>query len=68
LALDLRMDANAKQIQRRVIVVEECVDTFDIPVDVAIRQGIRPHPADLHHVLFLHHLEQNGVEIVKQLL
>jgi hypothetical protein len=35
---------------------------------VAIRQGIRPHPADLHHVLFLHHLEQNGVEIVKQLL
>jgi nicotinamidase-related amidase len=67
LALDLRMDANAKQLQRRVIVVEACVDTFDIPVDVAIREGIRPHPADLHHVLFLHHLEQNGVEIVKRL-
>jgi nicotinamidase-related amidase len=67
LALDLRMDANARQLERRVIVVEECVDTFDIPVDVARRQGIRPHPGDLHHVLFLHHLEQNGVEVVKQL-
>lgn len=67
LAMDLRMDANAHQQQRRVIVVENCVDTYDIPVDVAVKQGIRPHPADIHHVLFLHHLEQNGVEIVKQL-
>lgn len=67
LALELRMDANAKQLARRVIVVETCVDTFDIPVEVAQQQGLRPHPGDLHHVLFLHHLEQNGVEIVKRL-
>lgn len=67
LALNLRMDANARQLDRRVIVVEECVDTFDIPVDVARQRGLRPHPGDLHHVLFLHHLEQNGVEVVKRL-
>jgi nicotinamidase-related amidase len=68
LALDLRMDANARQLQRRVVVVEECVDTYDIPLGVAQQQGIRPHPGDLHHVLFLHHLEQNGVEVIKRLV
>jgi nicotinamidase-related amidase len=68
LALHLRMDANARQLERRVIVVEECIDTFDIPVDVAQQQGIRPHPGDIHHKLFLHHMEQNGVEIVKRLV
>jgi nicotinamidase-related amidase len=67
LALHLRMDANARQLQRRVVLVEECVDTYDIPVATAQELGIRPHPGDFHHVVFLHHMEQNGVEIVRRL-
>ncbi|PLS81458.1 MAG: nicotinamidase [Chloroflexi bacterium] len=68
LALHLRMDANARQLQRRVVLVEECVDTYDVSLETAQELGIRPHPADFHHVVFLHHMEQNGVEIVKRLV
>lgn len=66
LALHLRMDANARQLQRRVLLVEECVDTYDVSVETAQQLGIRPHPADFHHIVFLHHMEQNGVEIVRR--
>ena len=68
LALHLRMDANARQIKRRVLLVEECVDTYDVSVETAQQLGIRPHPADFHHVVFLHHMEQNGVEIARRLV
>lgn len=68
LALHLRMDANARQLQRRVVLVEECVDTYDTSMETAQQLGIRPHPADFHHVVFLHHMEQNGVEIVQRLV
>jgi nicotinamidase-related amidase len=68
LALHLRMDANARQLQRRVVLVEACVDTYDISVETAQQIGIRPHPGDFHHVVFLHHMEQNGVEIVRRLV
>lgn len=67
LALHLRMDANARQLKRRVVLVEECVDTYDISVETAQQLDIRPHPGDFHHVVFLHHMEQNGVEIVRRL-
>lgn len=67
LALHLRMDANARQLQRRVVLVEECVDTYDVSMETAQQHGIRPHPADFHHIVFLHHMQQNGVEIVKRL-
>lgn len=67
LAMHLRMHANARGHHRRVVLVEECVDTYDMPVDTALQLGIRPHPGDFHHVVFLHHMEQNGVEIVRRL-
>jgi nicotinamidase-related amidase len=66
-AMYLRMHANAFNIQRRVIVPAQLVDTFDTPVDVAREAGIPPHEADLHHVVFLHHMVLNGVEVVKAL-
>ena len=68
LALHLRMDANARQLKRRVVLVEACVDTYDLPLETAQQLGIRPHPADFHHLVFLHHMEQNGVEIVRRLV
>jgi nicotinamidase-related amidase len=63
-AMHLRMEANALNLKRRVIVPAEAVDTFDTPVAVAQELGIKAHDADLHHVLFLHHMAQNGVEVV----
>jgi nicotinamidase-related amidase len=66
-AMQLRLDANAHNIARRVIVPADAVDTFDTPVGVAHDLGIKAHDGELHHVLFLHHMALNGVEVVRRL-
>ncbi|MFV9507522.1 MAG: cysteine hydrolase family protein [Oscillochloridaceae bacterium umkhey_bin13] len=66
-AMHLRLEANALNLTRRVIVPAAAVDTFDTPVTVARELGIYAHDGDLHHVLFLHHMAQNGVEVVAAL-
>lgn len=66
-AMHLRLEANALNLRRRVIVPAAAVDTFDTPVGVARELGIYAHDGDLHHVLFLHHMAQNGVEVVGEL-
>lgn len=63
LAMHLRLDANAQQFQRRVIVPVNCVDTYDLPVAIAEEIGGVPHPAQLLHAVFLHHMALNGIEI-----
>lgn len=63
LALQLRLDANAHQLQRRVIVPANCSETYDRPIEVAQTQGGLPHPGDLLHALFLYHMALNGVEV-----
>ncbi|HBF41102.1 MAG TPA: nicotinamidase [Anaerolineaceae bacterium] len=65
LAMHLLTQANARQMQRRVIVPANCVDTYDLPTETAIQAGLTPHPADLMHALFLYHMALNGVEIVQ---
>ncbi len=64
LAMHLRLDANARQFQRRVVVPVDAVDTYDRPVAVAREQGGMPHPGDLLHAVFLYHMALNGVEVV----
>jgi nicotinamidase-related amidase len=66
-AMHLRLEANAENLARRVIVPVDAVDTFDTPVSVARELGIKAHDGDLHHALFLHHMAMNGVEVVKRL-
>lgn len=66
-AMQLRLEANAGNFARRVIVPAAAVDTFDTPVSVARALGIYAHDGDLHHVLFLHHMASNGIEIVADL-
>ncbi|TLN06389.1 isochorismatase family protein, partial [bacterium] len=64
LAMHLRLDANARQLQRRIVIPANCVDTYDLPVETARAAGILPHPADFLHATSLYHLALNGVEVV----
>jgi len=67
LAMHLRLDANARQLLRRVIVPVNCVQTYDMPVDVAEKFGAVPHPGDLLHDIFLYHMRLNGIEVLRSL-
>jgi len=67
LAMYLRLDANSRQIQRRVIVPADCVDTYDLPLEAAQKIGAMPHPARLIHPMFLYHMVLNGVEVVDRI-
>ena len=64
MAMTLRLQANVDALKRRVLVPQNCVDTFDTPVELANELGILPHDGDLLHHVFLYHLALNGVEIV----
>lgn len=66
-AMHLRLEANAGNFLRRVVVPAHAVETFDTPVPAARELGIPAHDGDLHHVLFLHHMAANGVEVVRAL-
>ena len=67
LAMHLRLDANARQIKRRVVVPVNCVETYDLPVHTAKETGAVPHPGDLMHAVFLYHMMLNGIEVVKEI-
>jgi nicotinamidase-related amidase len=67
LSMHLRLDANERQLKRRVIVPADCVQTYDMPVETAQSLGILPHPGDLIHVLFLYHMQLNGIEVVSKI-
>lgn len=67
LAMYLRLDANARHLQRRVIVPENCVQTYDYPAAAAEAQGGFAHDGSLLHAVFLHHMALNGIEVVKDI-
>ena len=63
-AMALKVRSVSQHLGQRVIVPENCVATYDIPVDTAARIGAQPHDGDLLHHVFLHSMAQNGIEIV----
>ncbi len=65
LAMHLRGKANAYHLPWRVIVPENCVGTYDLPLKIAQKVGAMPHPGDLLHKVFLYHMALNGIEVVK---
>lgn len=67
LAMHLKLDANVRHMKRRVVIPADCVQTYDLPVDIAQNLGIYPHPGDLLHSIFLYHLALNGVEVVQHI-
>ena len=68
LAMHLRLRANARGYAQRVIVPADCVQTYDLPVDIAQNLGIMPHDGDLMHAVFLYQLALNGVEVAASLI
>jgi nicotinamidase-related amidase len=65
LAMHLRLRANQAQNRAtRVILPVNCVDTYDLPVDVAQSIGAVPHDGDLLHSVFLYSMMLNGVEVI----
>ena len=67
LAMHLRTRANQSQHRRaRVIVPVNCVDTYDLPVDVAQSIGAVPHDGDLLHSVFLYSMMLNGVDVISE--
>jgi nicotinamidase-related amidase len=66
LAMHLRLRANALNRQARIIVPEDCVDTYHLPVDTAVEIDGVPHDADLLHHIFLYSMMLNGVEVVSR--
>jgi nicotinamidase-related amidase len=68
LAMDLKLRANARDIARRVIVPENCAQTYDLTVDDAEKIGALPHDGDFLHRLFLYMMALNKIEVVKALV
>lgn len=66
-AMYLRLRANANQERGvRVIIPQDCVETYDLPV-AAAPSGAMPHDGDLIHAMFLYHMALNGVEVVRSI-
>ncbi len=58
LAIGVKLRSLALGLGQRIIVPENCVQTWDSP----------DHPGDLYHAMFLFQLKRNGVEIVSSIL
>ena len=67
LAMWLKVRANAANQQRPVILPANCVDTYDVPLEIALSANIPAHPADFFHVTFLYNMARNGVRVVREL-
>ena len=67
-SMHLLTSANSRDIERRVIIPEVCVNTYDIRVEKTKDFPAEPHPGDLIHKLFLHHMRLNCIEIYKKLI
>lgn len=68
MALHLKLHANAYNLEMRVIVPGNAVQTYDMPVETANAIGALPHDADFLHLVFLYHMRLNGVEVVREIV
>jgi nicotinamidase-related amidase len=66
LATYLKLHANAHQMERRVIVPEDCVQTWHLSVEAAESLPAMPHHGDMLHATFLYHMALNAIEVVKR--
>lgn len=64
LVMHLKLNANATDTRVNVLVPANCVDTYELPLEVARSIGAMPHDADLMHSIFLYHMALNGATVV----
>lgn len=67
LALPLKLQANALDRPLRVLVPENAVQTYDTSIETAHAANILPHNGNVMHLLFLYHMQLNGVEVVRSI-
>jgi nicotinamidase-related amidase len=67
MAMHLKLYANAYNLKMRVIVPENAVQTYDMPLETAKQIGSLPHDGDVLHLMFLYHMRLNGVEVVREI-
>ncbi len=67
-AMHLRMQANALQKKRKIIILSNSVATYDISVEKSKELNTLPHPSDIFHLMFLYQMKLNGIEIVKKIV
>ncbi|MDB5076073.1 MAG: nicotinamidase-like amidase [Chloroflexi bacterium] len=63
LQIMLNRPEHAAYRDARIIVPASAVDTYDFPVELARNAGAQPHPAELLHATFLHHMALNSVTV-----
>ncbi|TMC22205.1 MAG: cysteine hydrolase [Chloroflexi bacterium] len=68
MAMHMKLYANAHNLKLRVIVPENAVQTYDLPVGVGKEIGALPHDGDVLHLMFLYHMCLNGVEVVREMV
>lgn len=66
LVMHLKLGANAVDKRVNVIVPANCVQTYDLPLDIAAEIGAMPHDGDLMHAIFLYHMALNGAQVVSE--
>lgn len=66
-AMHLKIRSNAMKRPLRIIVPEDCVQTYDLSVEQARSVGGTPHDADLMHLIFLYHMGLNDIDIVRHI-
>lgn len=64
-ALELKTEANSRNISRRIIIPADCVATFETSLYTARKIGAMPHDSILLHDVFLYSMKLNGAEVVK---
>ena len=64
----LKLRGNEADRRVSVIVPEDCVQTYDLPVETARQIGALPHEGDLLHAIFLYHMALNGAQVVGKIV
>ncbi|MDQ3706197.1 MAG: isochorismatase family protein [Chloroflexota bacterium] len=64
----LKLRGNEVDRRVSVIVPENCVQTYDLPVETARQIGALPHDGDLLHAVFLYHMALNGAQVVEKVV
>lgn len=67
LALPLITRANQLGRQLAIVLPEDCLSTYDLPVEAAAAIGAMPHDGDLLHAVFLYYMALCGCKVVSSL-